>query len=202
MMPEDGMITLKVRDIYLFFAFLLVMLALTAEVVVYRHAREFHRYFWRMLIYRCVACGRFGHLGLGPLCPVVKATCFACAIVHRSIDCPVKKAKAEENEEKIKQAEEKIQQANDKIKWAAKKASEIAKKVDGKVLEQWDKEASLGDIDYLDYIHYEKLWSMDMEMEAGSDKATGGKSSMNHQVQHFDSKFTLDTVPVKQYHFS
>ena len=71
---------------------LFVAIAIVAfEVGLYIFSTEFHRFFWRMSLYRCVACGRFGHLGLDPLCRVVNATCQACAIMHPSEDCPDKR---------------------------------------------------------------------------------------------------------------
>ena len=174
-MPDNGgTITLKVRDIYLFFAFFFAMLVLTLEVAIYRFAAEYHRFFWRMFVYRCVACGRYGHLGLDPFCPVVNATCFACAIVHPSEDCPSKKTKAECKAQKvIKQDSEATQNAE---------------------------ETMFGDpaLMYMSQVPADKSPDMDLHWP---EETTDEPFLEEDYTEEFESKYTLDTVPVKQHKY-
>ena len=175
-MPDNGgTITLKIRDIYLFLAFFFAILVLTLEVAIYRFAAEYHRYFWRMFMHRCVACGRFGHLGIDPFCPVVNATCFACAIVHPSEDCPVKKAKTECKAQK-----------------AIKKDSEI---------NQMMKDTMFGDpvlLKFMGKVPDEKSPFMNHDWF----NETMEESFLEEEyTEEFESKYTLDTVPVKQHKY-
>lgn len=184
---DDGTITLKIRDIYLFFAFLLVMLVLTVETVICRSHKSSHHLFWRVLFHRCIACGRFGHRGIDPPCPRVKATCPVCTITHRPKDCPVKKTKAGEQAENV-----------------AMKDLDMPT-TDGNPFGDWAEHFGAEELNY-NPISYMKTGG-----ENWSDQATNGSSSSVNLTEEPElvnlteepelvCKYTLNTEPVPQYY--
>ena len=173
-MPDaSGTVTFKVRDLYLFFAFFIVMVVLTLEMAMYRFSRDHHYIFWRMMFYRCIACGKFGHLGTETLCHVIKATCHACGILHDPKDCPDKNKKTK---------------AEGGVNRLFKKGSWVTKKVNNRV----SKDTLLGDF------NDEKYWFTEAQMEGSSDTTTTGSSSSDDTYNNLESKYTLDVKPVKQ----